>query len=270
MIVDAHVHAWIPPSEAYPWQPLGNLAPEVPWTIEEQVAAMTRVGIDRAILVQMSWYGYDNRYLLDCARRYPGLFGIVGMVDPASPTVAETMDHLLAAGVRGFRLMPRLRPDIPWDHARLWSAANERSAILTLLVGPEQAVAIEPLLAAYPRVTVVIDHLARPDQETDPDRPLFHRLLELARYPNLYLKVSAFAAISHQSFPYADVAGLLRQAWAAYGAERLMWGSDYAMARDLCSMEDALAAAEQALDFASAVDRDWIMGGTAARLWLLA
>jgi predicted TIM-barrel fold metal-dependent hydrolase len=269
MIVDAHVHAWTPRSEQYPWQPLGNLAPEVPWTIEEQVAAMARVGIDRAVLVQMSWYGYDNRYLLDCARRYPGMFGIVGMVDPALPDVAERMDHLLGAGVRGFRLVPRLRPELPWYHARLWSAANERNTILTLLVGPEQGAAIEPVLGAYPHVTVVIDHLARPDTENDPNRPLFRRLLALARYPNLYLKVSAFAAISHQPFPYADVAELLRQAWHAYGPERLMWGSDYAMARDLCSMEDALAAAEQALVFAPAVDRDWILGGTAARLWAL-
>ena len=268
MIVDAHVHAWIPNCKAYPWQPLGNLAPEVAWTIEEQVAAMARVGIGRGILVQMSWYGYDNAYLLDCARRFPGMFGVVGMVDPASPKVGEEVAQLIGEGVRGFRLVPRLRPDLPWYHPRLWSAANERGAILTLLVGPEQVAAIAPLPAAYPEVRVVIDHLARPDHETDPARPLFRQLLALARYPNVYLKVSAFAAISHESFPYADVGVLLRQAWDAYGPQRLMWGSDYAMARDQCSMDDALAAADQALAFASPADRAWVMG-TAARLWLL-
>jgi L-fuconolactonase len=269
VIVDAHVHAWSPRSAHYPWQPLGNLAPEVAWTIEEQVAIMDRLGIDAGILVQMSWYGYDNAYILDCAKRHPGRFGLVGMVDPASEQLEAEMEQLIDAGVKGFRLMPRLRNDIPWFSERLWRKANEVGTILTLLVGPEQVIDAEPFIARYPNVKVVIDHLARPDQELDPERPLFQKLLSMARYPNLYIKGSAYPEITRQPYPYADVLDLMRRSLDVYGAERVMWGSDYAMARDLCSLEAALELADRALQGASSADRALVMGGTAARLWNL-
>ena len=269
MIVDAHVHVWEPRSERYPWQPLGNLQPDFAWTAEEQVEAMRRVGIDAAILVQMSWYGYDNAYILDCAQHYPYRFAVVGMVDPASETIEADIERLVLQGLGGFRLMPRMRPDIPWYSERLWRKADAMGLVLTLLVSPEQAVEAEPVIARYSNVKVVIDHLARPDMESDPQRPLFRKLLAMARHPNLFLKVSALAAISRAGPPYADVVGDVHCALEAFGAERLMWGTDYAMSRGLISMEGAMELIEQSLAGATPEERAAVLGGTAARLWYL-
>ena len=270
MIVDAHIHAWANRSAQFPWQPLGNLAPEMAWTIEDQVASMDRLGIHYGILVQMSWYAYDNAYILDCAQRFPNRFGLVGMVDPTSPQVEAQVDALFAAGVKGIRLMPRLRNDIDWYNERLWQKANSIGAIITLLVGPEQMVDVEPIIARYPQVKIVIDHLARPDQELDPARPLFQKMLAMAIYPNLYLKASAFPAISQQSYPYADVFELLHQSIEAFGAQRVMWGSDFAMTRNICTMDGHLQISDLALQGISPADRALVMGGAAAQLWGLA
>ena len=76
MIVDAHVHVWEPSSSRFAWQPLGDLRPAVPWSAEDQCAAMEEVGIDRGVLIQTSWYGYNNDYLLDVVQRFPGRFAV--------------------------------------------------------------------------------------------------------------------------------------------------------------------------------------------------
>ncbi len=267
MIVDAHVHVWEPPSSRFAWQPLGELRPAVPWSAEEQCAAMEEVGIDRGVLIQTSWYGYNNDYLLDVAQRFPGRFALIGMVDPSAADVDAQIQKLVARGVSGFRLMPRLRTDIDWFNPRLWEAADSMGLVMTLLVSPDQAVAAAETIERSPHVQVVIDHLARPDQEVTPGQPLFRQLLAMARYPNLYLKVSALSAISRQPAPYLDAQQWLQQALAAYGAERLMWGSDSAMSRERCSLSAELAVARQALAEATPGERAWVLGGTAARLW---
>jgi predicted TIM-barrel fold metal-dependent hydrolase len=269
MIVDTHVHIWEPDHSRFTWQPLGSLRPDFAWTTEDQVGAMAAAGIERAVLIQTSWYGYNNAYMLDAARRYPGKFALVGMVDPSAGDLETQMQQCVAQGISGFRLMPRMRQDIDWYNKKLWGVANELALVLTLLVTPEQVIAAEPMIAGHPHVSVVIDHLARPDQESPPGGPHYRRLLGMARHDNLYLKMSALAAISLQPYPHADAQDWAHQALEAFGAHRLMWGSDFAMSKDLISMRGELDIAIGVLAETAPADRELVLGGTAARLWKL-
>jgi len=201
MIVDTHLHVWRLHSELHPWHPLADVVPDHEWPVENQIEVMSKYGIDKGVLIQPSMYSFDNRYLLDCDRRYPGRFALVGLVDPQADSVESDMESLAEQGVQGLRLAPMLRPDIAWcndDRAdRVWRKAGKLSMILTLLVKPDQVTPVSEAIKRFPRVQVVIDHLARPDLAEEHARTtLFEGLLALAQFEQVYVKASALGYMS--------------------------------------------------------------------------
>jgi len=275
MIIDTHVHLCELPSQRFPWQPIGRLRPDFCWTVEDQVAAMTAARIDKGIIIQTSWYGYDNRYGLYCLDHFPGKFGFIAMVDPCRPDLEDEMDRLAEQGASGLRIPALMRPDLPWwdtpEADRLWRKAGELNWILCLLVTPEQAVAAAGAIERFPEVRVAVDHLAHPDLEDPLGGPLFQALLAMSRLPNIHLKVSALPAISREAFPYSDVLRCVRAAFSAYGPKRLMWGTDHAMTQRMVEfpLAQALQLIDEALADENEEDRAWVKGGTAAALWQL-
>ena len=274
-IVDTHVHVWELASGRFPWQPIGKLRPDFQWTIEQQVAAMEQNNIACGIIVQTSWYGYDNRYGIDCLRRYPGRFAFVGMVDPAREDIENEMERLANQGVGGLRLPVLLRPDLPWygtpQTDRMWRQAGELEWVLCLLVTLEQVLEARRTIEQFPQVKIAIDHIAHPDLETPPGGSLFAQLLKMANLPNVYVKVSALAAISRLPYPHRDVLEQVKRAFDAFGPQRLMWGTDHAMTQKIrnYSLQQALNSVDTALKDASPEDRAWVKGGTATRVWKL-
>jgi len=271
VIIDTHLHVWELHSERYPWQPLADVAPDHGWPVERQIEVMDKSGIDKGVLVQPSMYSFDNRYILDCSQRYPERFRLVGLVDPRAESVESDMTSLADQGVRGLRLGPMLRPDIPWYNDkqadRVWKKAAELGMIITLLVKPDQVAPATEAIKRFPRVRVVIDHLARPDIADDPEGPQFETLLALARFEQVYVKVSALGFMSHEPYPHRDMLDLVRRVCDAFGPERLMWGTDTPMSQDPATVPDALRLIDVALPDISPDDRMQIKGGTAARLF---
>jgi L-fuconolactonase len=271
VIIDTHLHVWELHSERYPWRPLAGVAPDYGWPVENQIEVMDQSGIDKGVLVQPSMYSFDNRYILDCAWRYPERFRLIGLVDPRADTVESSMESLAERGVRGLRLGPMLRPDIPWygdrQADRVWKKAAELDMIITLLVTPDQVAPATEAIKRFPGVRVVVDHLARPDKADDPGGSQFEDLLALAQFEQVYVKVSALGFMSHESYPHRDMLDLVRRVFDAFGPERLMWGTDTPMSQDPTTVPDALRLIDIALPDSSPDDRMQIKGGTAARLF---
>src|SRR5688500_7508794 len=106
-VIDSHVHVFDADSELYPWDPASPIRPNVIAPVEMLVAAMDDAHIDRAVIIQHSCYGYDNRYILDCAHRYPSRFCAVVKVDPLEPESPDRLRGLVKeAGAQGLRLQP--------------------------------------------------------------------------------------------------------------------------------------------------------------------
>jgi len=271
MIVDTHLHVWELHSERYPWQPLADVAPDYAWPVESQIEVMDKSGIGKGVLVQPSMYSFDNRYILDCGRRYPERFRLIGLVDPRADAVESHVESLAEQGVRGLRLGPMLRPDIPWYNDkqadRVWKKAAEMNMIITLLVTPDQVAPATEAINRFPGVRVVIDHLARPDKVDDPGGPQFEDLLALAQFEHVYVKVSALEFMSNEPFPHRDMLDLVQRVFDAFGPERMMWGTDTPMSQDPTTLQDALWLIDIALPDSSTDDRMHIKGGTARQLF---
>jgi predicted TIM-barrel fold metal-dependent hydrolase len=272
--VDAHVHVWTPDLVAYPLADgFARADMQPPSFTADQLLAMCRpLGVSRVVLIQMSFYGFDNRYMLDSMARHPGTFGGVGIVDHSSPGVVARMRELAARGVRGFRLYASREKAATWEQdagmKAMWTCGADDSLAMCLLADPDALPIIEKTCAAFPRTPVVIDHFARIGMRGGIDRGDLDRLLALAKFPHVHVKTSAFYALGKKSPPYDDLGGMIRELRDAYGAKRLMWATDCPyQAGEGHGYAASLALVRERLDFLSAEDRQAMLCDTATRLF---
>jgi len=272
--VDAHVHVWTPDLVAYPLADGFTRADMQPpsFTADELLAMCRPLGVSRVVLIQMSFYGFDNRYMLDSMARHPGTFGGVAIVDHASPGVVARMRELAARGVRGFRLYTSREKAAAWEQdagmKAMWACGADDNLAMCLLADPDALPIVERMCAAFPKTPVVIDHFARIGMRGGIDRGDLDRLLALAKFPQVHVKTSAFYALGRKAPPYDDLGGMIRELRDAYGAKRLMWATDCPyQAAEGHGYAASLALVRERLDFLSADDRQAMLRDTATRLF---
>jgi predicted TIM-barrel fold metal-dependent hydrolase len=272
MLVDTHVHVWAlddqhrpapdarinPPTEADP----------VEWLIDD----MAEYQVDRCVLVQSSAYGWDNTYMVECLERYPGRFKAIGLVDPLRATNGDNLRFWMARGLSGFRLHPLYYPDEPcWidsaAHDALWDAAAATGAILQFHLWPRHAVPLARMIARHPEVRVVVDHLGKPDVSEPPPYPSFQPILDLARFPLVWVKIGDYQIASQQPFPWRDTIPFVARLKDAFGPGRMIWGTGYAGRARLVPLQQALSYVRDELPCLSAADQEQILGSTPQALF---
>lgn len=272
--VDAHVHIWTPDTNAYPLSERFQKKEMVPpsFTPEELFAHSKPAGVSRVVLVQMSFYEFDNRYMTDAIAKHPGVFSGIGIVDEQKADACDTMKKLKAQGVRGFRLYTDKAKAEAWKDSegmkRMWTCGADQGLAMCLLANPDALPAIERMCKDFPRTPVVIDHFARIGMRGTIDEPDLERLCGLAEFPQVSVKTSAFYAFGKKTAPYTDLGPMIRRLRDAYGAQRLMWGSDspYQVEKGHTYAE-SIALIRERLDFLSADDEEWILRKTAEKLF---
>jgi len=267
--IDSHVHVWTPDKRLYPRSGRDRDAQFQPasFTPEELFANAKPCGVNRVVLIQMNFYGFDNSYMLDAIQRYGFAFRGVAVIDETAPDVSHNMRKLAGLGVVGFRVGPGDQCQT-WLHspgmAAMWNCAVETSQAICTLVNPDALPSIDRMCAKFPETKVVIDHLARlgaigPIRDSD-----VTALCDLARHTNVYVKVSAFYALGKKQYPYQDLAGMIRRVRDAYGAARLMWGSDSPFqVEGRHTYAGSIELVRDRLDFLTSDDRKWMLQKTA-------
>src|SRR5579863_1547417 len=209
--IDVQVHAYERNDPGRPWA--GTLVGPEEVTGDQMAAAMDAVGVDGAILVSpFSMYRFDASYALAVYAAHPRRFRLVKPVDTSDPAVAETVAEWAAAkGAVGIRIM--LRDEVSSDPAdpginRALAAAARHSLPVNLLCWGrlEQTAG---LAARHPNTRLVIDHLGlqQPFEPPPPAQPFAElpKLLALAAYDNVAVKVSGACTLSHEPYPYRDI-----------------------------------------------------------------
>jgi predicted TIM-barrel fold metal-dependent hydrolase len=228
-------------------------------------------GVERIVLIQMSFYRFDNSYMLDTLERFPGVFSAVGIVDEAASGVGQRMKDLAERGVRGFRVHPGKDVDAWIDSpgmAEMWSTAADANLAICPLINPSALPAIARMCQRYPQTKVVIDHFARIGMASPTGGEDLDRLCKLARFAKVHVKTSAFYALGEKKPPYLDLAPMIRRLRDAFGAERLMWASDspFQVQNDN-TYADSIALVRDHLDFISDVERAWLLKKTAEKVF---
>ncbi|WP_119388116.1 amidohydrolase family protein [Taklimakanibacter lacteus] len=270
MIVDSHVHVWSSDPQAYPWQPLLAHVPPPTYAapVERLIADMAHARVDKAILVQPSVYGRDHRYLIDCLKLAPDRFIGVGLVDLRSATPREDFLDLIAKGAgRGLRLNTIRRGDVTRltgpDYRDLFETAEEKGISIAFQMDIEQAPVVAQLAAQHRALPLIVDYLG-PEIHGRSDSAPYLDLL--AAQPNVHFKLLCTAEDTKSAYPFADVVAFYRSVFARFGAERVMFGSDYPGAANICSYDKLI---QWGADFPGlgTAEKALVMGGTAARLF---
>ncbi len=271
--IDAHVHVWTPDVKRYPLDASFGVESMRPksFTPEELFAHCKPVGVNRIVLIQMSFYRFDNRYMLDVIEKHPGTFSGVGIVDHEEPDVSTKMKKLAEAGVRGFRIRSK-KDSVSWKDdagmARLWQTARDEGLAVCPLINPRDLPQVDAMCKAYPGTNVIIDHFARVGIDGRVQEKNLRSLCPLAKYPTVHVKTSAFYALGKKKPPYEDLLPMIRRVRDAYGANRLMWASDCPFqvqaGHDYKSSIDLI---RDRADFLSEAEKTEILRGTAERLF---
>jgi L-fuconolactonase len=250
MIVDSHCHAsprWFEPVETLLFQ-------------------MDRVGVARAVLTQLLGQ-FDNSYQTACVVAHPDRLASVGAVQ-----TPDDVRRLTDSGAVGVRIGAAVVDDTLW-------AAVARSGLAVSVSGTAVAInatGFTARIAAMPEVDFVLEHLGgigRPD--FDGSEPTRAAVFALARFPNVTLKVPGLGqmgkrtSLSNDPPVDAEAADSLLAAVTHFGADRLMWGSDFPPVAAREGYANALSWPQQVLGELAEGERAAIFGGTAARVFKL-
>ena len=266
-IIDPHVHVW-KNDPKFPWARERN-HPSEDATAEMLLELMDENGVEKTVLVQVIHYLWDNSYAADVMKRYPDKFMGVCRINPED---LDAPDHLSywteEYGFRGVRLSPSVGADGDWFTGPLmlpiFSRAEALGVPMLILTRAERLADLVPLLDQHPELDIVIDHMA----DCSPDEPeKLQVLLDLAKYPRVYVKISHTWSISKGSYPWQDTHAQVKKVYQAFGADRIMWGTDWPVCLSRATYSQTLSVVRDEMNFFTPDDLEWVLGKTALSLW---
>ncbi len=267
-IIDSHVHVW-KKDPRYPWAKETTNPPDNDATAETLLDLMNKNGVARTVIIQVIHYRWDNSYLADVLKQYPNEFHGVARVNPEDPGAPDHLSRLVEQQrFRGVRLSPAGNASGDWIRGPLmpplWKRANDLKTPMTLLAPVARMPDAALLIEKFPDLTVVIDHMA--DCPIDQPKEL-EKLIALARYPKVFVKISHTWSLSKQPYPWLDAQEHVKRLHAAFGPRRLMWGTDWPVSARHASYEKTLAVVRDDMKFLNDEDKSWILSKTIERVW---
>jgi L-fuconolactonase len=275
-VFDIHPHVISTDLNRYPHAPIGGhqstWSRDRPVSYEQMIAYQDRAGIKKAALVQASTcYGHDNSYLAEALTTHPERFTGVFSCDILAPDACEAIAYWMAKGMTGMRLFTTgstMPGQAGWlDDPRsfpAWRMAAEKRLPVCLQMTAKGIAQLTSVLDRFPHLRVILDHLARPQQDDGPPYSGAESLWNLASYPNVFLKITErnfIGARTGRGTPESFFGRLVSE----FGASRIAWGSNYPASES--SLSDLVKLAQSTLDFLSQSDREWIFSRTAKRLY---
>ena len=269
--IDAHVHVWTPDTAHYPLAAGYKRADMKPpsFTPEELFKHSQPAGVDRINLIQMSFYGFDNRYLLDMMALYKDTFVGTAVIDPLGDEPDRLMAELAGKRVRAFRIHPDLSklPPARWlepaGYARMFRAGAKNNQAMSCLIAPDALPELERMCRKFPETPVIIDHLCRIGLNGAIEDKDVAALCAMASHKRVMVKLGAFYALGKKQPPYTDLGPMIQKVVRAFGARRCMWESDCPFQVVDHKYQDSIDLIRKRLEFFTAEDKEWLLRKTA-------
>lgn len=277
--IDAHQHFWNPARGDYGWMPEDDPVLSRPYMPVDLAPSLDAHGIARTVLVQAAPTVEETEFMLGIADATETVAAVVGWVDFENP---DHLHHLgrLAGHPKFVGVRPMIQdiPDANWmlrdDVQWAYRAIVDLDLTFDALGFPPHLENFLVLLERYPDMRVVVDHCMKPqirDHARGPE--VFERWAEgmsrLADRTRACCKLSGLVTEAAEGWTPDDLAPYARHVLDAFGADRVMWGSDWPVCQLRASYDEWRAAAETLTAHLDAEQRGQIFGGTAARFYRL-
>lgn len=267
-VVDSHLHCFAGLNDARfpfhanaPYRPAGVASPE------HLLECMDGAGVNFAVVVHPEPYQDDHRYLEHCLSVGKGRVKGVCLVFADQPKSMAQLPALAKRGdvvaVRMHAYAPERLPPFgkPAMHA-FWKKASDLGLAVQLHIEPHYAPQLEPFIKEFSQTKVIVDHLGRPMQGTAEEHQV---IVRWSRFPNTIMKIAALPSASE--YPYRDVAPVIKQLTAAYGADRMIYGGGFGANATPASYRAARETIRKYLSHLNADDQAKIFGLNAAKLF---
>ncbi len=278
MIVDAHHHFWNPSRVAQSWLTPEHRAIDRPFEPNDLEPLLAANGVTATVLVQSAADDRDTDYLFELAEQAPWVGAVTAWcrLDDAA-AARRRLDELASQPkLRAVRHLIHQEPDPHWllraEVQPALALLEARGLLLELpAVFPDHLGDVPELARRYPGLTLVIDHLGKPPLGT-PELSSWEHLLEsAAAHANVVGKVSGLnTMIRRPDWHAGDLEPAVRAAFAVFGGERLLFGSDWPVALLNGTYDQVVQESVKAIRSVAPDDAQAILGGNACRLYAIA
>ena len=275
MRIDSHQHFWDLDRLSYPWMPPAPSPLSRNFLPQDLQPKLERNRFDGSVTVQATTHPEEAEWLLHLAGQNAFIKGVVAWADLTSPGLGHVLDRLqVHPKFKGVRHPVHDEPDDRWllrpavlDGLR---ELERRRIPYDLLLRPQHLAIVPELAEKLPGLPLVIDHIAKPKIAQQLMDGWASDMERIAKIPHIHVKLSGMIT---EADPMKWTAGDLRPyvqlVLSLFGADRLMFGSDWPVCLLAGSWKEVLAAFTQALGAQPMELREKILGETAQRFYVL-
>lgn len=283
MIVDSHHHFLAPARFVYPWMNADTAAIARAFEPADLTPLLADAGVSATVLVQTLHDPAETSSMLAVAAERPWIAGVVAWIDLTRGDVAEQIARVreLHGGGRlaGIRHLVHEEPDEHWlgrPDVRAGLAVLARAGLpFDLLLRPRELPAALACARSLAELRFVVDHLAKPCVRLGPDDPAnagwFRDLRSIAALPHVVCKLSGLVTeAAWDGWTVAALRPFAEHALACFGAERMLFGSDWPVCTLAAGYGEVVAAARALTADLSGAEHRAIFAGNARRTYGLA
>lgn len=272
MVIDSHVHFWKYSKEEYLWIDGSMKTLQKDYLPSELAPTLKRNSVDGCIAVQANQTEVDTRFLAELADTHPIIKGVVGWTDLQAEDAEKKLAELATyKPIVGLRHIAQGEPDDFYyrpGFRRGLALLQQFNYTFDLLIFPRQLRAARDLVSEFPGQTFVLDHCAKPNIKKHELDEWAKGLAELAAYPHVSCKLSGLITeAAWKEWHPADFYPYLDTVFAAFGPDRLMFGSDWPVMLLSGIYVQWKSLLEKYTEHMLPEDREKIFGGTARRVY---
>ena len=257
LIVDSQVHIWKSGTPVI----IHRQIPQ--YTRDDLLKEMNEGGVDAVVLCPPSWDPQANEISMQAAAAHPERFCVLGNFDPKDPASPARVEKWREQpGMVGLRFAFLRKGEDTWltdgTMEWVWAAAEKQGLPVALLV-PGKLNVVDQIATKYPRLKIMIDHMARVRHTMDDSGFAdLDVLLALAKHPNVAVKLSGAPSYSSDVYPYRNVHQYIKRIVDAFGPQRSFWGTD--VTRMPCNYHQCVTMYTEEMPWLKGDDLELVMG----------
>lgn len=275
MRIDAHQHFWTYSPEEYGWIDESMQAIRRDFLPSDLGPELDQCGFAGSVAVQARQTLEETRWFLSLADENPQVVGVVGWVDLRSPELRSQLEEFsINPKLVGVRHIVQSEPDdrflLQEDFLRGIAVLGEFDLAYDILIYARHLPVAAEFVSRFPKQHFVLDHMAKPPIKAGEIDTWAKGIRRLAEFPNVFCKASGLVTEADwkhwspdQIKPYLDIA------FEAFGAERLMIGSDWPVCLVASAYQRTIGVVQDWVQQFPLATQQAILGGNAQRFWKL-
>lgn len=275
MVVDAHQHFWEYNPQHHGWISEDMAAIRRDFMPGDLAPVYAKNEVAGCVALQVDQTEEENQFLIGLAADNSFIKGIVGWVDLRAANIGERLDFYSSMKIiKGFRHIVQVETDKSFLLGEFFtrgiSMLRSYNFTYDILVYANQLDQVEQFVQRFPDQPFIIDHLAKPDIKSRSIDDWTKRMSNIAKHKNVYCKLSGMVTEADwKKWTYQDLEPYMQAVLNAFGAERLVYGSDWPVCLVAAAYERQFEVVKTFIGSLSHSEQQKILGENAVRFYHL-